>query len=85
MVAAGLTDAATSATLSLGDSRIAAASDPRLDALLCPGQQAPGKGVIRISFDSHIGAEMIAVRQYLRFRLGRWETVRAHLRRWPMR
>jgi hypothetical protein len=85
MVAAGLTDAATSVTLSAGDSQVADASDLKPGHPVRPGQQAPGKEVIRISFDSQIGAGMVAVRQYLRLRLGRWETVRAHYRRWPMR
>jgi len=30
-----------------------------------------------------IEGQMVFVREYLRFRLGCWQTVRSHLRKWP--
>jgi hypothetical protein len=32
-----------------------------------------------------IEALVVFVREYLRFRFGRWETVRSHYRNWPQR
>lgn len=28
-------------------------------------------------------ADLVLVREYLRFRLGHWEVVRSHIRKWP--
>lgn len=30
------------------------------------------------------GGLFVFVREYLRFRLGKWETVRSHYRNWPL-
>ena len=31
----------------------------------------------------HANGRLLIVREYLRLRLGKWETVKSHLRKWP--
>jgi hypothetical protein len=33
---------------------------------------------------ANVAAGLVYVREYLRFRFGKWEQVRSHYRNWPM-